>query len=493
MDDERGTVAPGEVSFSTAGGVLVRRWWRAVDSVAHTDALLEALDTHRGMLESSNYEFPGRYTQRLRGFVDPPLAVVSRDRVVRVEALNARGEVLLPVVRRTLERLAAVERLVVEPVALEAHVRLPAERFPEEARSKQDTVFSVLRALLELFRIDRDEDDQLGLYGAFGYDLVFQFENIDREVERDLTQRDMVLYLPDTLFVAAHGDRTGRLITYEFEVDGVSTAGLERTGSSIPYTAATTVERTRDHQPGGFADTVRKAKESFRAGDLFEVVCGQTFFTPCTYAPSVVFNRLRERNPAPYGVLINLGDAEYLISASPEMYVRVTGARVETCPISGTVPRGRDVFEDELNIRELLNSAKDESELTMCTDVDRNDKSRICVPGSVKVIGRRQIELYSPADPHRRPRRGHAARRVRRHRRVPVAHVGGDRHRRSQAVGDAVHREPRTLAEALVRRSFRPARVRRRRRHRPDPAYGPRVQGHRGDPRRRHAADRLRR
>ena len=158
---------------------------------------------------------------------------------------------------------------------------------------------------------------------------------------------------------------------------------------------AASVEVSRDHEPGGFADTVRKAKESFRAGDLFEVVCGQTFFTPCTYAPSVVFNRLRERNPAPYGVLVNLGDAEYLISASPEMYVRVQGARVETCPISGTIARGRDVFEDELNIRELLNSAKDESELTMCTDVDRNDKSRICVPGSVRVIGRRQIELYS--------------------------------------------------------------------------------------------------
>ena len=254
MDDERGTVAPGEVlsalleGYSSGGG-------GGPSTPSRTPTRCSRRSTPiAGMLESRNYEFPGRYTQRLRGFVDPPLAVVSRDRVVRVEALNARGEVLLPAVRRTLERLAAVERLVVEPVALEAHVRLPAERFPEEARSKQDTVFSVLRALLELFRIDRDEDDQLGLYGAFGYDLVFQFENIDREVERDLTQRDMVLYLPDTLFVAAHGDRTGRLITYEFEVDGVSTAGLERTGSSIPYTAATTVERTRDHQPGGFAD-----------------------------------------------------------------------------------------------------------------------------------------------------------------------------------------------------------------------------------------------
>jgi anthranilate synthase len=75
--------------------------------------------------------------------------------------------------------------------------------------------------------------------------------------------------------------------------------------------------------------------------------------------------------------------------------VRVTGSRVETCPISGTIARGTDPMEDAANIATLLGSAKEESELTMCTDVDRNDKARVCVPGSVQVIGRRQIEMYS--------------------------------------------------------------------------------------------------
>jgi anthranilate synthase len=93
------------------------------------------------------------------------------------------------------------------------------------------------------------------------------------------------------------------------------------------------------------------------------------------------------------------GSNEYLIGASPEMFVRVEntpkGMRVETCPISGTIERGSDPLEDAQQIKKLLFSAKEESELTMCTDVDRNDKSRICEPGSVKVLGRRQIEMYS--------------------------------------------------------------------------------------------------
>lgn len=116
--------------------------------------------------------------------------------------------------------------------------------------------------------------------------------------------------------------------------------------------------------------------------------------------PSTVFTRLKRRNPSPFGFLMNLGEQVYLIGASPEMFVRCEyvkdkGMRVETCPISGTVARGEDALEDTKRIKSIIMNSKEESELTMCTDVDRNDKSRICIPGTVKVIGRRQIEMYS--------------------------------------------------------------------------------------------------
>lgn len=92
---------------------------------------------------------------------------------------------------------------------------------------------------------------------------------------------------------------------------------------------------------------------------------------------------------------MNLGEQEYLVAASPEMFVRVEGRQIETCPISGTIKRGGDAIEDAGQILALLNSEKDKSELSMCTDVDRNDKARVCEPGSVRVVGRRQIEMYS--------------------------------------------------------------------------------------------------
>ena len=159
---------------------------------------------------------------------------------------------------------------------------------------------------------------------------------------------------------------------------------MPREGAADPYIGTNEIPRVCDHEPGEYAAGVRVARESFKRGDLFEVVPGQTFFEACPPAPSELFRRLRERNPSPYGFLINLGQAEYLVGASPEMYVRVEGDRVETCPIAGTIARGQDPISDAGQILQLLNSRKDESELTMCTDVDRNDKSRICKPGSVR-------------------------------------------------------------------------------------------------------------
>ncbi len=139
---------------------------------------------------------------------------------------------------------------------------------------------------------------------------------------------------------------------------------------------------------------VERVREGMRRGDFYEVVLRQTFSTPYSGKGSDLFERVQRASPSPYEFYLQLGE-EQLIGASPEMFVRVEGHRVETCPIAGTTQRTGEPLQDAENIRELLKSEKDESELTMCTDVDRNDKSRVCEPGTVKVIGRRLIESYA--------------------------------------------------------------------------------------------------
>lgn len=380
--------------FTTAGGLAVERRPRLVTYKDAALAYVDMLDDRRGAVFSSNYEYPGRYARWDIAFVNPPVALTARGRSITVEALNERGRVLLPAFAAAIRAghdLAAYEA---EGDAIRAEIRAPAGRFAEEERSRQPSVFSVIRRLVAHFR--SDEDQNLGLWGAFGYDLAFQFEPIDFRLARPEGQRDLVLYFPDEILIVDHYRAQATVYAYDFTVEGRPTAGLPRDGARRPFRSSDRIPGRGDHEPGEYAASVGKAVEYFRRGDLFEVVPGQTFYERLAAPPSAVSRRLQEINPSPYGFMINLGEDEYLVGASPEMYVRVTsGRRVETCPISGTIRRGRNAIEDEAQIRTLLNSKKDEAELTMCSDVDRNDKSRICEPGSVRVIGRRQIEMYS--------------------------------------------------------------------------------------------------
>lgn len=377
----------------TVGGVYIEHQQQQLEYDKAIEPLLDKLDSHRGALFASSFEYPGRYTCWDIGFYNPPLAIICIGKSIQIQALNQRGEVLLAIVLPLFLSSETVEIQAHTPAFCHLQIRPSNAIFSEEARSQQPSIFSVLRQLLAFFKAE--EEPYLGLYGAFGYDMIFQFEAIEISKPRSPSQRDMVLYLPDEIYVVNHRKEKAFVRRYDFQYQGLSTQGLSRAGAHVPYTPKHSPTKTCDHAPLEYASLVEKAKKRFACGDLFEVVPSQTFYRACPENPSVVFNRMRLKNPSPYGFFMNLGEGEYLVGASPEMYVRVQGQRVETCPISGTIKRGIDAIEDARNIQMLLDSEKEESELTMCTDVDRNDKSRICEAGSVQVIGRRQIEMYS--------------------------------------------------------------------------------------------------
>ena len=382
-----------ERHFMTRGGVAVTRREEEAEFGSASAALVDRLDSQRGALFASNYEYPGRYNRWEFGFVQPPLMIEGRGREMHIQALNPRGEVLAKMLRPVVEALDAVATAEMAGDGLRLTIRPPERVYDEEDRSRAPSFFSVLRAISEHFHTE--EDAHLGLYGAFGYDLAFQFEPIALHLDRPADQRDLVLFLIDELLVTDHYSTRSMRIRWDFASGDLSTAGLPGGGSAEPFAPGPEDVPRGDHEPGEYAALVREAKTSFRRGDLFEVVPGQVFYESCRDTPAAIHRRLKAMNPAPFGFVMNLGRQEYLVGASPEMFVRVTGRRVETCPISGTIKRGVDAIEDSEQILKLLQSKKDESELTMCSDVDRNDKSRVCEPGSVRIIGRRQIEMYS--------------------------------------------------------------------------------------------------
>ena len=379
-------------TYTTPSGIAVERTCSKISFAKGLGALLKKLDSQRGIYLSSGYEYPGRYSRWDIAALAPPLEISAKDREVSFTALNARGEVL----NRMLETVLAPHPHWADFSNFNGELRGTLKPlsglFSEEQRSKQPSVFSIIRALIAEFKDPLAK--QLRLAGAFGYDLLFRFDPIKLKLPRQDTH-DLRLFLCDEIFFMDRKKEQIERYQYEFTRGEETTRGLARKAARIAKPKKTADSPiVSDHEPHEYMEMVEAVRRGMKQGDYYEVVLRQTFSANYTDSPSALFQRIQKASPSPYEFFLQFGD-EQLVGASPEIFVRVEGKRIETCPISGTARRTGDPLRDADNIRELLNSLKEESELTMCTDVDRNDKSRVCVPGSVKVIGRRLIESYA--------------------------------------------------------------------------------------------------
>lgn len=142
-----------------------------------------------------------------------------------------------------------------------------------------------------------------------------------------------------------------------------------------------------------FEARVARAQEYIAAGDIYQVNLAQKFQTRFTGNPYRLFEHLVTRSPAPGGAFLDFGDMRVL-SASPELFLRISGKHITTRPIKGTRPRDRDPVRDEQLAFELLTDPKELAELVMITDLERNDLGQICEYGSVTVTQLVQLERF---------------------------------------------------------------------------------------------------
>jgi anthranilate synthase component I len=133
---------------------------------------------------------------------------------------------------------------------------------------------------------------------------------------------------------------------------------------------------------------IERAKEHIREGDVFQVVIAQRAERPTSASAFELYRALRRINPSPYLFLLELGDLA-LVGSSPETVVKCEGRRAAVNPIAGTIAPG------EGDAKALLASEKDRAEHVMLVDLGRNDLSRVCEPGSVRVERFMTTERYS--------------------------------------------------------------------------------------------------
>src|SRR5579864_5476925 len=228
-----------------------------------------------------------------------------------------------------------------------------------------------------------EEADALGepVVGYLGYDAVTTFEPTV-PLPKDGPDIPSSLFLvPDVLLRFDHARGVAEMLRGDARA-------LD--GPAPPLPRGSTARGPLEREPSReeHLRRVERAQEHIREGDVFQVVIAQRATRPTSASAVELYRALRRVNPSPYLFLLELGDVA-LVGSSPETVVKCAGRRAALNPIAGTIAPG------EGDAEALLSSEKDRAEHVMLVDLGRNDLSRVCVPGSVRVERFMEPERYS--------------------------------------------------------------------------------------------------
>lgn len=259
---------------------------------------------------------------------------------------------------------------------------------------------------------------QGGAIGFLGYDFVRYFERLPATAVDDLGLPDALFYLVDTVISFDHQEKRAWIVACPGARDtALGYSPIEKTDEELQREAEAMIrrvlallEKTRPElrpapplRPVIVQETpkeqymamVRRAKEYIAAGDIFQANLSLRLRADIGRTePWAVYEMLRTVNPSPFSFFMDCADFQ-IASSSPERLVRSAGGRVDTRPIAGTRPRGKDTGEDDLMRAELLLNPKERAEHIMLIDLERNDIGRVCSYGSVTVDELMTTEEYS--------------------------------------------------------------------------------------------------
>ncbi|BEP29772.1 aminodeoxychorismate synthase component I [Helicovermis profundi] len=242
-----------------------------------------------------------------------------------------------------------------------------------------------------------------GGVGFFSYDLCHHLEKLPRRAIDDTNTPDLIFgfydggividhikkktYITDAGINEGENDRVKWIEKRikDFEENPISINPKKHRDKAIFNSNFTKEE---------YINAIKSIREYIRMGDIYQANMTQRFTTVLRDEPIELYKKLREKNPAPFACYFDFEEGK-IISSSPERFISIREGMIETRPIKGTMPRGKNKKEDEKNRNILINSEKDKAELLMIVDLERNDLSRVAKTGSVKVPELFKVEEYA--------------------------------------------------------------------------------------------------
>ncbi len=238
-----------------------------------------------------------------------------------------------------------------------------------------------------------------GAIGYFGYDLARRLERLPSLAQDAEGIPDMAVGIYDWALVVDHAERRTRLVARApaclEEYQGLFSAALAGRRSARSHSTFRVLEPVRSSlSHGDYLRAIARIRHYLLEGDCYQVNLAQRFSAPAEGDPWQAYLGLRAVNAAPFGAYLESPDWA-ILSSSPERFLRVSEGLVETKPIKGTRPRGRDPIEDLLLAETLHSSPKDRAENVMIVDLLRNDLGKVCAIGSVHCPRLFDVESYA--------------------------------------------------------------------------------------------------
>jgi len=280
-----------------------------------------------------------------------------------------------------------------------------AERSGPNLRLRENP-FQTLKRLLARFRVEGDPRVPFvgGAVGFLGYDLCHFIERLPCTTVDDIRFPDMYFAFYDRAIAFDHHLHKCYLAAVPWGEETSVQAKMDELEARLSTRQSPARRAPLATRAGGpvrsnftkddYLRVVQRTKDYIAAGDIFQANISQRFHTRLNVTPCQLYRRLRALNPAPFAAYLQFDD-KAVVSSSPERFLRVRDRHVQTRPIKGTRPRGRDPVTDRGMRRELLASEKDAAELTMIVDLERNDLGRVCKYGTVRVAEHKTLEAYA--------------------------------------------------------------------------------------------------
>lgn len=219
-------------------------------------------------------------------------------------------------------------------------------------------------------------------FGYVSYDYKNELEERLHSNGRHTIEADPVRFFRPDVVVLKRRDSNDLEIISDDDVDAVFEAILS---TSVTAAERQSLTWKSNFDQDEYVEVIENIRNDIREGEIYEMNLCREFVCDDAQMDAVgTWEKLRMNSPVPYSAFIRMGE-KYVLSASPERFLKHESGKLYTQPIKGTIRRGANEEEDKELAKELLNSEKDRAENVMIVDLARNDLYRSCKVNSVKV------------------------------------------------------------------------------------------------------------